>query len=68
MHPFPSPLSATASNTHVCAFTVAHRDFTDLPELSLEADNIVLAGKATGQHVQEANAAISATRQRPAHL
>ena len=44
---------------------LAHRDFTDLRELSLEADNIYLAGKATGQHVQEVNAASSATRQRP---
>ena len=30
---------------------LAHRDFTDLRQLSLEADNIYLAGKATGQHV-----------------
>ena len=44
---------------------LAHRDFTDLRELSLEADNIYLAGKATGQHVQEVNAASLATRQRP---
>ena len=44
---------------------LAHKDFTDLRELSLEADNIYLADKATGQHVQEVNAASLATRQRP---